>query len=149
LFEKFQSFKTLDIWLAGESQAGIYIPYVLNLWPKDSPVKVKGMLLGNPFTNFMFDGRPALLEMARLRGLIDEALYEKFGKAECDLRYWDVFGDKGLSEECQELMSKLESYTVSLVNPLDIYHRCYPDQPLSCQWSQPMVDYLNSEQVKT
>jgi hypothetical protein len=61
LNNKFPALKSLPLWLAGNSLAGIYLPYILNQIQNST---FKGLLLGNPITNYKFDGRPAFIEMS-------------------------------------------------------------------------------------
>lgn len=67
-----------DLYLAGESYAGIYVPklaqridnYLSNPTGTYLP-KLKGIIVGNGVTNWKYDGTPAYVEMAYWHGLID------------------------------------------------------------------------------
>jgi carboxypeptidase C (cathepsin A) len=79
---KFTQLQTNDLYIAGESYAGIYVPKLVKkiddyINAKGGPYlpKLKGMIVGNPVTDHSVDGKPAQFEMAYWYGLIDDALY--------------------------------------------------------------------------
>ena len=99
-----------DLYIAGESYAGIYVPklaalmddYIVN---KKGPYlpKLKGFMVGNPVTDHLVDGKPMQFEMAYWYGLIDDGLYNNVNK-NCNLSYWDF--DAGLlSQQCRDWMN--------------------------------------------
>jgi carboxypeptidase C (cathepsin A) len=63
-FQKFPEFKNNDLFISGESYAGVYVPYMA--WqmdkynnatqPGDFKFNLKGILIGNGVTNWKFDG---------------------------------------------------------------------------------------------
>ena len=73
-FEKFPEFKTNDLFISGESYAGIYVPYLsyyidqYNTTNIDNPdvfkPNLKGFAVGNGVTNYTYDCTPAYVEMA-------------------------------------------------------------------------------------
>ena len=62
----FPQLKTNDIYIAGESYAGIYVPklaklmdeYITNNTGPYIP-NLKGIMVGNPVTDHKYDGKPA------------------------------------------------------------------------------------------
>jgi carboxypeptidase C (cathepsin A) len=88
LFFKFPERQSNDLWLSGESYAGIYVPYLA--WEIDQynalggfKINLKGFLVGNGVTNWKYDTTPAYVEMGFWHGLYDIDLYEQFIKNDC------------------------------------------------------------------
>ena len=98
--DKLPQLQTNDLYIAGESYAGIYVPklakkmdeYIQNKTGSYLP-NLKGIMVGNPVTDQSVDGKPMQFEMAYWYGLIDDALYTNI-KMNCNLAYWDF--DAGL-----------------------------------------------------
>ena len=105
---KFPDLQDNDLYIAGESYAGIYIPYLVekideyNEYHKSRKgvylPKLKGFMIGNGVTHWKYDTTPAFVEMAFLHGLIDPKLYLNI-KSKCDLEYL-AFKQWSLSYEC-------------------------------------------------
>ena len=75
-FEKFPEYKNRELYLSGESYAGIYIPYFAtrildyNLTqPTATKVNLKGILIGNGVSDWNVDTTPAYIHMAYDFGL--------------------------------------------------------------------------------
>jgi carboxypeptidase C (cathepsin A) len=88
LFFKFPERQSNEIWLSGESYAGIYVPYLA--WEIDQynalggfTINLKGFIVGNGVTNWKYDTTPAYVEMGFWHGLYDIDLYEQFIKNDC------------------------------------------------------------------
>lgn len=74
-----------DLYIAGESYAGIYIPklvarldaYIVANKDKAEVYKpnLKGFMVGNGVTHWKYDAEPAFIEQAYWYGLVDDALY--------------------------------------------------------------------------
>jgi serine carboxypeptidase-like clade 2 len=72
-FTKFPEFKTNDLYISGESYAGIYVPYLTkyiddyNTQNAANPAvfkpNLKGFMVGNGVTNYTYDCTPAYVEM--------------------------------------------------------------------------------------
>jgi len=71
-FAAFPEYKKHDLWLSGESYAGIYIPYLLwnidqfntnSSTSEEDKINVKGMMVGDGVTNWAYDTMPATLNM--------------------------------------------------------------------------------------
>lgn len=143
-----------DLYIAGESYAGIYVPKLAKLMDdyianKTGPYlpKLKGIIVGNPVTDYKYDGKPAQFEMAYWFGLIDDVLY-KTVKAKCDLSYWD-FDAGNLSPECKNWMNQFNSLIVS-INHYDFLGKCYieptPSNPGKLRFSK--TERILSEQAR-
>ena len=80
--DKLPDLQTNDLYIAGESYAGIYVPklvkkmddYITKKGGKYLP-NLKGFIVGNPVTDHLVDGKPMQFEMAYWYGLIDDGLY--------------------------------------------------------------------------
>jgi len=113
-YEKFPEFKTNDLYISGESYAGIYVPYLLYLMNNyieanlDNPEAylppLKGMMVGNGVTNWEYDCDPAAFEMAYWHSLIDKDLYDSKTKYNCSLR--SDQDPETWTPECQEVSSQ-------------------------------------------
>lgn len=76
-FKKFPEFQKHDLFISGESYAGVYVPYMAwqmlkhNNMTTDGGFKfnVKGMIIGNGVTNWEWDGDTAYLDGAFPRSL--------------------------------------------------------------------------------
>ena len=97
---KFPELQGKDLYIAGESYAGIYVPKLakkiddyINSKPAGYVPNLKGFLVGNPVTDYSVDGKPMQFEMAYWYGLIDDQLYMNVNN-NCNLSYYDF--DAGL-----------------------------------------------------
>ena len=98
---KFPEFKSNDLYLTGESYAGIYIPNLLKRidqhntqYKEDISVfkpNLKGMLIINGFTNYSYDNGPARVEYAKNFFLISEELYDDFMSNNCTWNVADIW----------------------------------------------------------
>jgi carboxypeptidase C (cathepsin A) len=126
-FKRFPELKDNDLYLAGESYAGIYIPWlayrILDHNDALSPnseerINLKGLAIGNGVTNWKFDCTPQLMEMALAFGLIDTTLQKKLDDAECDWSYFDIKGPKGL--KCTKLFADVQ-LKMKDIYPYDLF----------------------------
>jgi serine carboxypeptidase-like clade 2 len=134
-FEKYPEFKENDLYLAGESYAGIYVPFLMNNMHHyiqqhigdDSVFKpnLKGMMVGNGVTNWAQDTFPSYFEMAYWHSLVDQSLYEKAKELNCDFSQANF---DGFSKECEGIADKFEM-GVSKVNIYDIFGTCWGLKP--------------------
>jgi len=82
LENKFPELKGHDLYLSGESYAGIYVPYLANeiyeynkKYENDTSVfkpNLKGYMVGNGVTNWTYDCDPAYIEMGYWHGLYNK-----------------------------------------------------------------------------
>jgi len=136
-YELFPEFKTNDLYISGESYAGIYVPYLLNAIHHYNQVNlgnssafkppVKGMMVGNGVTNWKYDGTPGAFEMAYWHSLIPKDLYDKAHLLGCTLQ-----GVGGWpSEACQDIEGQFDSLffsddkSKSILNIYDIFGICW------------------------
>jgi len=76
-FRRFPELRNKELYLSGESYAGIYVPYLalrILEWNDLNPnekINLKGIMIGNGVTHWQYDTAPALVEMAYAHGLID------------------------------------------------------------------------------
>ena len=126
---KFPDLQNNDLYIAGESYAGIYVPKLvkkiddyLNTKPTGYKPNLKGFLVGNPVTDYLVDGKPMQFEMAYWYGLIDDQLYMNVNN-NCNLSYYDF--DAGLlSQQCRDWMNTFNS-KISGINLYDFFGKCY------------------------
>ena len=81
-FNKFEEFKEHDLYIAGESYAGVYVPYLvyqIDKYNNDSShsfkFNLKGMIIGNGVTNWKWDGDPSYIKMGFYRNLYSYTLW--------------------------------------------------------------------------
>lgn len=84
-YEKFPEFKQNDLYLSGESYAGIYVPFLLYQLDHHNEINrgnpqvfkpnLRGMMVGNGVTNWNYDTTPGAFEMSYWHSLIDKDLY--------------------------------------------------------------------------
>lgn len=92
-YQKFPEYQSNDLYISGESYAGVYVPYLLYLMHNyiqanlDNPdaflPPLKGMMVGNGVTNWKYDGTPAAFEMSYWHSLIDKEFYDLKFKYNC------------------------------------------------------------------
>ena len=82
--------QTNEIYISGESYAGIYVPFVFDLLAqekenptKDFTINLQGYMVGNGCTNWKHDNLGKYMLMAYWHGLIDDALYNKLNDNDC------------------------------------------------------------------
>ena len=121
LLQKFSDIKDNELYIAGESYAGIYIPkvvkrlddYIIANKDKTEVYKpnLKGFMVGNGVTHWKYDGAPATAEAAYWFGLLDDVTYHQMKT--CNYEYYDV-GASVANETCKNLMNKLNSYMTNI-----------------------------------
>mmetsp|Transcript_22848 Transcript_22848/g.22689 ORF Transcript_22848/g.22689 Transcript_22848/m.22689 type:complete len:458 (-) Transcript_22848:2-1375(-) len=120
-FQAFPEYKEHELYLSGESYAGIYVPYLalrIDEYNQESNdhINLKGFFIGNGVTNWKYDTTPAFVELAFAHGLINLDLQERINKANCD--FTEVGGSTSL--KCRYLLSEFYEQTKH-VYPYDIY----------------------------
>jgi carboxypeptidase C (cathepsin A) len=82
--DKFPEYLSNDLYVSGESYAGIYVPYVFRLLhnhnennENDIKFNLKGWMVGNGVTNWKYDGVPSFVEMGFWHGLYPTELHEE------------------------------------------------------------------------
>lgn len=90
----FPEFLSNDLYISGESYAGIYVPYVsyqidqhnnqVAKSGKGTQINLKGYMVGNGCTNWDVDTTPAYVEMGFWHGLYGTDLYSTIKDHECE-----------------------------------------------------------------
>jgi hypothetical protein len=88
---------------------------------------LKGLLVGNGYTNYKYDGLPSFVPMAYYHGIIDDDLHE-YLTMNCNLSFADVDGTTTYSQGCKDALTQLEYYA-SYVNRFDVFGKCYKSTP--------------------
>ena len=134
-FNKFPEFKNNDLWISGESYAGVYVPYLAHYIVKhnednaddDTVFKpnLKGFAVGNGVTNWKYDTNAAYIDMSYWHSLIDSDLHDRFVAADCD---WHMPYMIGVTDECMALFDEFNALTAT-VNVYDIFGVCWGAGP--------------------
>jgi carboxypeptidase C (cathepsin A) len=125
-FQKFPELKQNEIILTGESYAGIYIPhlasaiidYNLNLKTDDQKIKLKGVFIGNPYTDKIEEYDNSMLKFMFNHGLYSKDKNKEFDE-KCLSKPW-----LNNSEECESVKSQIFS-EVGDIWYYDISKKCY------------------------
>lgn len=131
-YADFPEFKVNDLYISGESYAGIYVPYLahqVNAWNEalaesnveGESINLKGYAVGNGVTNWKYDTNSAYIEMAYWHSLYSTELYDKIKAANCDFSGPYM---QHVSTECQYYLDEFNSL-VADVNIYDIFGICY------------------------
>jgi len=127
-YEKFPEFKANDLFISGESYAGIYVPYLAwQIIEHGSELNLKGIIVGNGVTNYTFDTGRAYAGMGFWHSLYSLEMHDDIIKYHC--KFANVDEDIGGEEdeaECKKLQSKFYNL-VSKLNIYDVYRECYYD----------------------
>lgn len=123
-YERFPELKTNDLYLSGESYAGIYVPqfaknvHLNNQDPKTDNYTLKGIMVGNGVTNWTYDTTPASMKFAYQRGLIDTETHMNSIKWGCDYSKVAPLNTSSSPVECDNLVARWGQ----LVEKLDVYN---------------------------
>jgi len=132
-YEKFPEFKDNELYISGESYAGVYVPYLAYYINKhndeatDDAFKpnLKGFAVGNGVTNWKYDTTAAFVDMSYWHSLMDEEMHEKFVALDCDWHMPDMIG---VTDDCMNLYMDFNDL-VSQVNVYDIFGTCWGAGP--------------------
>lgn len=125
-YEKFPEFKTNDLYISGESYAGIYVPFTVNEIhhhnavharnPSQFKPPLKGFMVGNGCTDWDFDTDQAYHEMAYWHSLYPGSVWEQMLALKCSY----AGNEFGISptQECSDLQDIFEK----AVNGINIYN---------------------------
>ncbi|OWM73093.1 serine carboxypeptidase-like 45 [Punica granatum] len=75
--KKFPQYKSRDLYIAGESYAGHYVPQLAQLVVQSKKLNLKGIAIGNPLLEFNIDFNSRAVYLWS-HGLISDWTYEKF-----------------------------------------------------------------------
>ena len=131
--QKFPELQANDLYISGESYAGIYVPYVsyyidqyLQNNTKTTGIykpNLKGYLVGNGVTNWKYDTTPAYVEMAFWHGLYDLDTYNAMKQNNCTYQWAGLDLDNS-TVVCKDLLTKFNNL-VTNINVYDVYGTCY------------------------
>ena len=139
-FKKFPEFANNELYISGESYAGVYVPYLAyyitehnEKYADDDTVfkpNLKGFAVGNGVTNWKYDTTAAYIDMAYWHSLMSEEMHEEFVTLNCD---WNMPYMLGVSDACMDLFNRFNEL-VAVVNVYDIFGVCwgagpYPQSP--------------------
>jgi len=116
LLQKFPEIMNNDLYISGESYAGIYVPkavlrldaYITKNKGTNWVPNLKGFMVGNGVTNWKYDTTPAFVKMGYWHGLYDDDLYAVLKN--CDLSYYEWNADS-LSQTCKDAMTRFGDLT--------------------------------------
>ncbi|KAK8913841.1 Serine carboxypeptidase-like 45 [Platanthera zijinensis] len=122
-FSKFPQYKDRDLYIAGESYAGHYIPQLADLIvqynKKERLFNLKGLALGNPVLEFATDFN-SRAEYFWSHGLISDSTYHMFTTACNYSRYVGEYYRGSLSSICSRVMSQVTQETSRFVDKYDV-----------------------------
>ncbi|KAG2557879.1 serine carboxypeptidase-like 45 [Panicum virgatum] len=121
--QKFPQYKGRDLYIAGESYAGHYIPQLAEAMvehnTKDKIFNLKGIALGNPVLEFATDFN-SRAEYFWSHGLISDGTYRVF-TAVCNYsRYVSEYYGGSLSPLCARVMNQVTRETSRFVDKYDV-----------------------------
>jgi carboxypeptidase C (cathepsin A) len=125
-FKKFPNYRNNDLYISGESYAGIYVPVLVSKildWNEHQifdnfKINLKGMIIGNGVTDWAVDTEPALMDFAFTHSLYSYELREEF------LNQCKVQKDK---DKCRIIKDKILE-VIDDVNIYDIYRKCFDEE---------------------
>jgi hypothetical protein len=135
-FEKFPEFKSHDLYISGESYAGIYVPYAsyyidqynVQHAADDTVFKpnLKGFMVGNGVTDWTYDTTPAFVQLAYDEVLLEDSIMNKIQKLGCN--YGTNHPFDGISAACKAALLDVMNAT-SGINTYNTYGICYGAEP--------------------
>lgn len=118
-FEKFPEYRDHDLFISGESYAGIYVPYLAwQIIEHGSQFNLQGIIVGNGVTNYTYDCEPAYVGMGFWHALYSIEIHDKIAEYHC------TFANLEESPECAAIERQIDQL-VSKVNVYDVYRKCY------------------------
>nr|GMD13767.1 serine carboxypeptidase-like 45 [Ipomoea batatas]GME20186.1 serine carboxypeptidase-like 45 [Ipomoea batatas] len=109
-FEKFPEYRNLDLYLAGDSYAGHFVPQLAALLLEYSrnvkPIKLKGIALGNPLLDIVISVDSA--DYLWYHGAISAELRTMKKKLCNDTRFFLEISQNKASEDCKKMMAKMD-----------------------------------------
>ena len=131
-YSKFPEYQDHDLYISGESYAGIYVPYLayrihqhntMSQINGRTPINLKGIAVGNGATDWKYDTTPSYLPMAYNHQLMDTKLHNTLVENGCEWYFRDVLPAK-TSEVCEEALKTFNKNTAR-INWYDIYRKVY------------------------
>jgi carboxypeptidase C (cathepsin A) len=130
--KQFPEYADRDLYISGESYAGIYVPYLAmrihqhNEMAKlnhRQPINLKGIAVGNGATDWKYDTTPSYLPMAYNHQLMDRELYDTLVENNCTWYFRDVLPGNH-PKVCQDAYATFNKNTAR-INWYDIYRPVY------------------------
>uniref|UniRef100_A0A914LVR4 Carboxypeptidase n=1 Tax=Meloidogyne incognita TaxID=6306 RepID=A0A914LVR4_MELIC len=125
-FKKYPKFLKNDIFITGESYAGIYLPMLTSLIVKGMSkfkINLKGLAIGNPYLNKKIDYESNLI-YAYGHGVVDEELWQSV-KKDCCKGCVDGCDIENLVGRCSNSAIQIyNSFFNGNINAYDIYRNC-------------------------
>ena len=97
-FGLFPEFKEHEMYLSGESYAGVYVPYLANglhNWnarhqrdPSVFKPNLKGFIIGNGCTNWLYDTAPAQVDTYYWHSIVGQEWYTNYTDSNCSIAYF-------------------------------------------------------------
>uniref|UniRef100_A0A6G1SMQ2 Carboxypeptidase n=1 Tax=Aceria tosichella TaxID=561515 RepID=A0A6G1SMQ2_9ACAR len=126
---KFPQYKNSDLYLTGESYAGVYLPTLAARVDKDPDLNLKGVAIGNGYLNANKLAE-SLVYFSYYHGLVGKTTWKNLSKYCCDgkppARGQCKFLDTNRSQECSRAVGDATDAIInSGVNPYNLYDKCY------------------------
>ncbi|KAF7016337.1 unnamed protein product [Triticum aestivum] len=122
-FAKFPQYKGRDLYIAGESYAGHYVPQLaqrmVEFDDKEKLFNLKGIALGNPVLEFSTDFN-SRAEFFWSHGLISDSTYNIFTTVCNYSRYVSEYYHGSISSVCDRVMSQVTKETSRFVDKYDV-----------------------------
>nr|KYP49010.1 Serine carboxypeptidase-like 45 [Cajanus cajan] len=122
-FNKFPQYRQRDLFLAGESYAGHYVPQLAKLMieinKKEKIFNLKGIALGNPVLEYATDFN-SRAEFFWSHGLISDSTYKLFTTGCNYSRYVSEYYRDSISPLCSKVMRQVSRETSKFVDKYDV-----------------------------
>lgn len=116
-FDRFSDrpFKSNQVFIAGESYAGVYVPWLswqvaqwnANQTDPASKINLSGFFVGNGVTNWTYDTAPATVDVAYYRSLMASADWQEFQRLQCNVSGLPLGDLSHATPECRMLNNKM------------------------------------------
>ncbi len=147
-FQKFPEYKGRDFYITGESYAGMYVPNLssaiidYNKTQTNIRINLKGILLGNPITDWSYEGENAMIDFSFDHALVSSKQKSLYQETCIDSLNTSQYDETKCKEAKASIFSSLKGIFV-----YDIYKECYPSPTPSSQEAiknskQGKLDYL-------
>ncbi|KAG5252675.1 serine carboxypeptidase [Salix suchowensis] len=120
-FLKFPEYKNRDLFIAGESYAGHYVPQLADLIVKSGiKFNLKGVALGNPLLEFSTDFN-SKGDFYWSHGLISNPTYELLNAVCNTSQLWrERIGGSSLSASCSKVSDQIDAEIPGAIDPYDV-----------------------------
>ena len=126
-YEKFPEYKDNELFISGESYAGIYVPYLAHeIVTRENDLNLQGVIVGNGVTNWTLDTNNAFQAMGFWHNVVYLDHEEKLEKYNCLPQGEGIKDPDGPADslQCTKLLIDFQR-KVSKLNMYDIYRECY------------------------